>query len=25
VFSRYIVAWTVQYRELGKIAEALIT
>jgi len=24
VFSRYIVAWTVQYRELGKIAEALI-
>ena len=25
MFSRYIVAWTVQYRELGKIAEALIT
>jgi len=24
VFSRYVVAWTVQYRELGKIAEALI-
>jgi len=24
VFSRYVVAWTVQYQELGRIAEALI-